>query len=648
VPEAPRLLRVENIHISETPIAGTLRVGANLFDLAGRVHPTPAVAGAPARRGSPGSPSAKRSCAGWYGRRRLSTHPAAASCARGCAPRWCAGEARLYAERASSPRRIRKRNSSRHASSCARCWCRCWSFEMRSLDAGNSAAAAPNRNFAFAAALVEELQRAGVRHACVCPGSRSSPLAVAIARAHGLRAWTHVDERAAAFFALGLAKAERSPVVLVCTSGTAAANFLPAVVEAHHARVPLLVLTSDRPHELRDFGAPQTIDQVRLYGSHVRWFAEAAIPEPGEASLRYARALACRAVAEANGATPGRTPEPAVPRPLDPRVVAGDAFRLSLRSRLAPAAAPYTRVQPAHAVPDAEEVSELAELAHYTRGVIACGRSISTRERSMRSSSSVSPRAGRSSPSRRRSSARAPTTIRARCSPRGPAARPPPSPLHRAPDVVLRVGPMPTGKAFRQWIEGTRRSISSSSIRVRSGRIRVTRQKLDAARRSGAARQRVAASSVRRSQRGARRVGSALARGEQAARSVLAEELSTATALGVPALAQALAAALPDDALLYVASSMAVRDIDLYWPLGTRRLRVLCNRGANGIDGLVSSALGAAAAHPGPCVLLTGDLAFLHDVGGLLAAHRHRLGHRRGRERRRRRDLLAAADRRVR
>ncbi len=197
---------------------------------------------------------------------------------------------------------------------------------MRSLDARNPVATAPNRNFAFAAALVEELQRAGVRHACVCPGSRSSPLAVAIARSSGLRAWTHVDERAAAFFALGLAKTERGPVALVCTSGTAAANFLPAVVEARYARVPLLVLTADRPHELRDFGAPQTIDQVRLYGSHVRWFAEAAIPEPGEASLRYARALACRAVSESSGVTPGPVHLNLPFRePLDPRVVTGDA-----------------------------------------------------------------------------------------------------------------------------------------------------------------------------------------------------------------------------------------------------------------------------------------------------------------------------------
>ncbi len=196
----------------------------------------------------------------------------------------------------------------------------------------------------------------------------------------------------------------------------------------------------------------------------------------------------------------------------------------------------------------------------------------------------------------------------------------------QAPDVVVRVGAMPTSKAFRQWIE---RHPPEHSIVVDPGAAWEDP--------SHQASWMLRADPALLAEGVARRLGSSLgARGEagwigawvaaeQAARRVLGEELSTATRLGVPALVQALAAALPDDALLYVASSMAVRDIDLYWPLGTRRLRVLCNRGTNGIDGLVSSALGAAAAHPGPCVLLTGDLAFLHDVGGLLAAHRHRL-----------------------
>src|SRR3712207_1722157 len=119
-------------------------------------------------------------------------------------------------------------------------------------------------------AFIDELTRSGVRHFCVCPGSRSTPLALTIARHPAAKLWMHVDERSAAFFALGLAKTLREPVALVCTSGTAAANFLPAVVEAFYARVPLLVLTADRPHELRDVGAPQTIDQVNMFGSYTR------------------------------------------------------------------------------------------------------------------------------------------------------------------------------------------------------------------------------------------------------------------------------------------------------------------------------------------------------------------------------------------
>src|SRR5262245_7709754 len=148
-------------------------------------------------------------------------------------------------------------------------------------------------------ALVDELARSGVAHFCVCPGSRSTPLALTIARHPAVKLWMHLDERSAAFFGLGLAKTLREPVALVCTSGTAAANFLPAVVEAFRARIPLVVLTADRPHELRNVGAPQTIDQINLFGSHVKWFVDLAEPDASPELIRYARTVAGRAAATA-------------------------------------------------------------------------------------------------------------------------------------------------------------------------------------------------------------------------------------------------------------------------------------------------------------------------------------------------------------
>src|SRR5437899_2966226 len=154
-----------------------------------------------------------------------------------------------------------------------------------------------NPTYAYVTAFVDELQRAGIQHVVICPGSRSTPLAMTFVEHSHIRSWMHVDERSAAFFGLGMAKRLRQPVTLLCTSGTAAANFLPAIVEAKLTHVPLLVLTADRPHELRDCGAPQAIDQNRLYGTHVKCFVEVLLLEASNEALRYIRTLAARATA---------------------------------------------------------------------------------------------------------------------------------------------------------------------------------------------------------------------------------------------------------------------------------------------------------------------------------------------------------------
>lgn len=155
--------------------------------------------------------------------------------------------------------------------------------------------------------MCEGLVAGGVTDAVVSPGSRSMPLALSVDAAAGLRTWVRIDERSAGYFALGLAKGSGRPVLLVCTSGTAAANYLPAVVEAHYSGVPLVVLTADRPPELRGWGAGQTIDQLRLYGSHVRWFCETPVASelPPDEAARWFGAAAARAVEQATGADPG-------------------------------------------------------------------------------------------------------------------------------------------------------------------------------------------------------------------------------------------------------------------------------------------------------------------------------------------------------
>lgn len=478
---------------------------------------------------------------------------------------------------------------------------------------------AANWNYAFAAALFEEFAASGVGHVCVCPGSRSAPLAVSAARAPGLRVWVHLDERAAAFFALGLARAGRAPVALVCSSGTAAANFLPAVVEAYHGRVPLLVLTADRPQEVRGWGAAQTIDQVGLFGSHVRWFSEASPRERNGAGLRHARALACRAVAAAAGPPPGPVHLNLPFRePLDP----GVEDNWAPRGR---GSGPYTRSWRCSPPPSPDLLSHLLEgPLRARRGVIVCGP-------------------GDGDPALPDAVARlgraagwpvlAESTSQIRCGPHTRGApilasfdailRDREFALAHPPDLVLRIGAPPTSKAFQQWLDLHPNShlVMLDPDRTWSDPDHLASDVIDAdpvLLLDGLERR------LRRSPPpGCSRWLGEWSAAEKRARRVVEGRAGRGARLLAPQVVAVLAGALPDGATLFVSNSMAVRDLDAYLPVSTRRIRVLANRGANGIDGIVSSALGAAAAASGPLFLLSGDLAFLHDVGGLFAAHQY-------------------------
>jgi len=462
---------------------------------------------------------------------------------------------------------------------------------------------------AFFAALAE----AGVRHVCICPGSRSTPLAVSAwwaSRRGSLSVSTHIDERSAGFFGLGLAKTSASPVALVCTSGSAPANFAPAVVEASSARVPLLVLSADRPPELWDWQAPQTIDQQRLYGSHAKWFAEVPLlGELAEGAVRYAEALATRAVESA-------TTAPAGPvhlnfpfrEPLAP--LRGQGERAS--------AAQGPRVLRATTRSSAEDIEALAaRIRFHERGVVIVGPGPAS-EALVGSLSRFSSVTGWPVFADVASSMRGHEGL-AQIAHYDFLLRSPGFASRQRPEAILQVGATPVSKSLRLWLEAHE---PSCYLRIDAGGgFEPSRLATDTLRAepiplledlSGAL-------PGRSSGPGAWR--SAFEHADREVGRLLEHALLEERAFLQPHAALELVASLPDDALLVSANSMPIRHLDA-WVASRVGRRVLCNRGANGIDGTLSSALGAAAAGVGPVALLCGDLAFLHDVGGLLAAHR--------------------------
>jgi len=479
--------------------------------------------------------------------------------------------------------------------------------------------------YQFVGAFVDELARSGVQHVCICPGSRSTPLTLLLRKHPSIRVWVHLDERSAAFFALGMGKALGEPAAVVSTSGTAAVNFAPAVVEARYSRVPLLVLTADRPPELRDVGANQTIDQLHLYGRHAKWFVEMLLPEASPEAVRYARAVACRAAATARASVPGPVHinfpfrEPLIPVVPPPGLSEGAAEGDSR--------APYVAVQQVLRRPHPAELVPLAaELRAAARGIIVCG-----------------PQDGPRFPEAVARLAQeldfpilADPMSQVRCglhhSPRiidsyDAFLRDAATAEALRPDVVLRFGATPVSRPILTYLQ---RHPRACQILVGecgwNDPALIARQAIEADARS------LCEDLLEALRRGGRPTGAEQSdwslrwqRTNQRARAALQARLAGEPGLSEPGVFLELARLLPAGGTLFVGNSMPVRDLDTVFPGCGRPIRFLANRGASGIDGVTSTALGVSAVSDAPLVLVIGDLSFYHDMNGLLAARCHGL-----------------------
>ena len=458
----------------------------------------------------------------------------------------------------------------------------------------------------FCATLVDQWVRMGMRHAVVSPGSRSTPLALAVTADDRVTVSVHHDERSAAFMALGIAMATKVPAMVVTTSGTAAVELHPAVVEAHHAGVPMLVCTADRPSWLHGVGAPQTINQTDLYGSSVRLFAEPGVPT-ADAAAQW-RPLADSAMSAAMGPRPGPVhlnlafDEPLVGTagPLPAIGAAGDPDN--------------DDDDDAGAVIDAGVLQMVARRVATGRGVIVAGGDIADPTGVMDLAAMV----GWPVLADPRSGCRVPSAVT--------VAHPDALLRHdgfaRAsrPDVVLRLGTPWASKVLGAWLDG----LDAHQIGVHTHGVRYDP--------GGSLDEVVTAEPGALCAAVAGLLGHQSAGGEagtpagwlqlwvaadQIAAQAIASQLVADAVINEPAVARTVAAMLPDGARLMVSSSMPVRDLEWFSAARTG-LSVVSNRGANGIDGVVSTAVGLALAAPGPVAVLVGDVAMLHDTNALL------------------------------
>jgi 2-succinyl-5-enolpyruvyl-6-hydroxy-3-cyclohexene-1-carboxylate synthase len=493
---------------------------------------------------------------------------------------------------------------------------------------------APNRATLWASIFVDELARAGLRAVCIAPGSRSTPLTLAFASHPDIKVYSLLDERGAAFFALGMALAGETPVALLCTSGTATANFYPAIIEANTAHIPLLVLTTDRPHELRDSGANQTIDQVKMYGDHVRWFVDVAPPEanPPATTLRYLRTLACRAMAVAAGPTAGPVHlNFPFRKPLEPTPVPGDVPEQLTQGPTAIALhgrsgnAPFTQITQGRLTPSAAQVNLLVETIQQSpRGLIVCGPRCPAGDFPA-AITRLAQLSGYPILADALSGLRFGRHINQAdgliLGGYDTFLQPQVIAGWDVPEVILHFGVTPTSQALSNYLAshfpGRRIAINGDNAWHDDTHTISDLMWADPELTCRLAADQLAAANL------VPRDESWLASLQQA--EVQAWQLFDAARQETyfeGALLADVVDLLPQEAALYLASSLPVRHLEQFARSNSKALRVFANRGASGIDGTISSALGAAAATGLPLVLVSGDVAFYHDLNGLLALRR--------------------------
>lgn len=477
-----------------------------------------------------------------------------------------------------------------------------------------------NTNTALCSAFAEELSRCGVSLAVVSPGSRSTPLALALFRQEGIEVEVALDERSAGFYALGAAQASGKPVALVCTSGTAAANYHPAIAEADLSSVPLIALTADRPPELRGIGAGQAIDQIKIFGDAVRWFSEVGSHQADDAGLLHFRSVACRAFAQADG-----DPRPgpvhlnfALRDPLAPETVEGAVTatrRLALEGR---PQGPLTSVEKATCGADRSTVARVLGM-------------IQTAERILILAGRQSDPALRQPLARLANACHAPVlaepTSQFRLGPhdRGAVVTAYERIARRrdkslAPDLVIRIGEFPTSKQLRMWLAevdpaqlvidpdyGWYEPVRTADLIVRCDPAALLHQI------ENSAEQRIDGPA------GNDYFGRWM-EAEREERQTIESAWTGSGALIAGQVHAALARLQSDGNIVYTASSLAIRDQEESVPALALDLTFLANRGANGIDGLTASGLGAARASGRPTTIVTGDLGFFHDIGSLALA----------------------------